>query len=79
MAMAGGSRIVIANENIPNMVGQITTILADEKINISEMLNRHLGEYAYNIIDIEGSVSDETVEKLKQIKGVVMARAVNGA
>ena len=79
MALAAESRIVIANENIPNMVGQITTILAVEKINISDMLNRHLGDYAYNIIDIEGTVSGETIKKLEGIDGVVMVRKITNA
>lgn len=76
MALSGDARIVIANKNIPNMVGQITTILAEESINISDMLNRHRGDHAYNIIDIEGTASQETIKKLKAIEGVIMARLV---
>ena len=73
----GDNRIVIANKNVPNMVGQITTVLARESINISDMLNRHLGEYAYNIIDIEGSVSAETLADLSAIDGVIMVRLID--
>ena len=76
MAMTGESRIVLANANVPNMVGQITTILAEDKINISEMLNRHLGDYAYNIIDVEGTISSATVSRLQAIEGIVMVRAI---
>lgn len=72
----GACRIVIANKNIPNMVGQITTILAAEKINIADMINRHKSDYAYNIIDIEGSVTQELVEKLKKVEGVIMVRLI---
>ena len=79
MALSGDARIVIANENIPNMVGQITTILAEDRINISDMLNRHRGDFAYNIIDIEGRVSEETLTKLKAIQGVIMVRLVEYA
>ena len=77
MAMNSDSRIVIANENIPNMVGQITTILAEDKINIADMLNRHLGDHAYNIIDIEGDVSERTITRLREIEGVTMVRCIS--
>ena len=76
MALSGDYRIVIANKNIPNMVGQITTILAEDSINISDMLNRHRGDYAYNIIDVEGAVTEETLGKLKGINGVIMVRLI---
>ncbi len=71
------TRIVIANRNIPNMVGQITTVLAEEQMNISEMINRHRENYAYNIIDIENPATDTLLEKLKNIGGVVMARIID--
>jgi D-3-phosphoglycerate dehydrogenase / 2-oxoglutarate reductase len=71
-----GSRILIANKNVPNMVGQVTSILAAEKINISDMINRHKGEIAYNIIDIDDKAGDSTIAKLKEIQGVIMVRAI---
>ena len=76
MAMSGTKRIVIANRNIPNMVGQITTELANQSINISDMLNRHLGDHAYNIIDVDGDLPEETIRALQSIEGVVMARII---
>jgi D-3-phosphoglycerate dehydrogenase len=77
MEMTSDTRIVIANRNIPNMVGQITTILAEEKMNISDMLNRHKNDYAYTIIDVEGTVSDALIGKLKGIDGVIMVRIIS--
>ena len=77
LAPTGDTRIVIANRNVPNMVGQITTVLAQETINISDMLNRHLGNYAYNIIDMESSVAEDTIQKLAAIDGVVMVRLID--
>lgn len=71
-----GSRILIANKNVPNMVGQVTSILAAEQINISDMINRHKGEIAYNIIDIDDTAGDSTIAKLKEIQGVIMVRAI---
>ncbi len=79
MSMAGTRRIIIANRNIPNMVGQITTILARDQINISDMINRHRGDYAYNIIDVDGEVPADTASRLASIEGVVMARVLDGA
>jgi D-3-phosphoglycerate dehydrogenase len=68
--------VVIANRNVPNMVGQITSLLAAEKINISDLLNRHKGDLAYNIIDVDGALSAEAVEKIRGIEGVIMARVI---
>ena len=73
---SGAPRLLIANRNIPNMVGQITTILAKEKLNILDMINRHRGEYAYNIIDIKGELSPAAVERIREIDGVIMVRAL---
>lgn len=74
-----GRRIVLANRNVPNMVGQITTILAGAQLNISNMINRHRGELAYNIIDVEGDATEAVVAQLRAIDGVISARLVGGA
>ncbi len=50
------SRGSIANENVPNMVGQISTALADAKLNIADLLNKSRGELAYTLIDLDGAV-----------------------
>ncbi|MFW5759994.1 MAG: phosphoglycerate dehydrogenase [Cyclobacteriaceae bacterium] len=76
MERNGGSRLLIANKNIPKMIGQITSILADQDINISNMLNRHHHDIAYNIIDIDGEVKNEQVKKLKEVDGIVMVRVL---
>ncbi|MDR2768905.1 MAG: phosphoglycerate dehydrogenase [Treponema sp.] len=67
-------RLLVANRNIPNMVGQITTLLAAATINITDLINHHLGEYAYNIIDTEQPIPQDLVEKIKAIDGVVRVR-----
>lgn len=76
MEPTGRTRITVGNNNVPNMVGQITTILAEEKINIADLLNKSKGDLAYNIIDIDGKVTPAAVEKLKAIKGVIMVRVI---
>lgn len=73
---AGSKRIIVANKNIPAIIGQITQVLADQKINIADMLNKSKGEYAYNIIDIDGTVDDKAIEQIKKIKDVVMVRVI---
>ena len=75
----GGARILIANKNVPNMVGQITTALASANVNIANMLNRNRNEIAYNIIDVyRKEVEPEIADKLKAIEGVFMVRILSG-
>jgi D-3-phosphoglycerate dehydrogenase len=76
LPVMGRNRIVVANANVPNMVGQITTVLAADKINIADMMNKSAGEYAYNIIDIDGDVAEAQVEKLRKIEGVITTRLI---
>ncbi|MFW6223990.1 MAG: phosphoglycerate dehydrogenase [Spirochaetota bacterium] len=67
-------RLLIANRNIPNMVGQVTKILADAKINILDLVNHHKDDVAYNIIDVDGKLSEETVPAIRNIEGIIMVR-----
>ena len=67
-------RVAIANKNIPNMVGQITTLLAKDKINIADMLNKHKGEIAYNLINLDSPMPESVVDEIRQIEGVVTVR-----
>ncbi len=76
MPYVGRARLVVGNANVPNMVGQITTILAGEKINIVDMMNKSAGELAYNIIDVDGDLGEAVVDKLRKIEGVMMARLI---
>ncbi len=74
MPRNGGSRITIANANVPNMVGQISTILANAGLNIADLLNKSRGEVAYTIIDLDGGITDETLDAIRQTKGVLTLR-----
>lgn len=76
MPRNGSCRLCIVNQNIPKMVGQITTVLANEDINIEEMLNRHHEGLAYNIIDVDQSVTEDQIKKIKSIEGVIRVRAI---
>jgi D-3-phosphoglycerate dehydrogenase / 2-oxoglutarate reductase len=77
MDNSGGLRVVIANKNIPNMVSQISAVLAQEGLNILNMVNKNKVEIAYNIIDVDKSeISDTALTKLRSIEGVFMVRAM---
>jgi D-3-phosphoglycerate dehydrogenase len=79
MPRNGGSRITIANANVPNMVGQISTILAEANLNIADLLNKSRGEVAYTIIDLDGGITDETLEAIRNIKGVLLVRHLSAS
>jgi len=67
-------RITVANANVPNMVGQISTCLADAGLNIEDLLNKSVGDLAYTIVDVNGEVSEETMAELRAIEGVLTLR-----
>ncbi len=74
----GGARILIANQNIPNMVSQISSVLASEGLNIDNMLNKKHENIAYNIIDVtQGTIDRDLAPKLKAINGVFMVRIIH--
>ena len=68
------TRLAIANSNVPNMVGQISTCLAQARINIAELLNKSRGGYAYTLIDAEGTIGDDLLAKIRSIQGILSAR-----
>ncbi len=72
----GTSRIAIINQNVPGMLGQILSILAERDINVIDMLNKSRADVAYNLIDIEGPVSDDTIKDICAIDHVIKAWAV---
>ncbi|MDJ0928919.1 MAG: phosphoglycerate dehydrogenase [Gammaproteobacteria bacterium] len=67
-------RITIANANVPNMVGQISTALGDAGLNIADLLNKSRGDIAYTIVDLDGAVPADTLGALRGIKGVLRVR-----
>ncbi len=68
---AGTNRIAIINQNVPGMLGQILSILAERDINVIDMLNKSRSDVAYNLIDIEGQPSVETLRDIKSIEHVI--------
>ncbi|MCZ0858285.1 phosphoglycerate dehydrogenase [Actinomyces israelii] len=72
----GTHRFVIVNRNVPNMVGQVSTIVARRGQNIANLLNKSRGELAVTLVDVEGGISAEVLEELRAIDGVMSARGI---
>ena len=70
----GSTRIAIANANVPNMVGQISTALASANLNISDLLNKSRGELAYTLVDVDGPIPEQVAEQIASIQGVLSMR-----
>ena len=73
---ADGDRITILHRNVPNMIGQISAILAKDNMNIADLTNKSKGKYAYTMIDVDSEVPDGVVEELKQIGEVLRVRVI---
>ena len=76
MPRTEGHRMAIVNSNVPNMVGQISSALADKGLNIIDMLNKSRGDLAYTLIDIDEPVDDALINDLSAIEGVLSARII---
>jgi D-3-phosphoglycerate dehydrogenase len=76
MPRTEGVRLGIANENVPNMVGQISGALAEADLNIVDLLNKSRGDYAYTLVDLNSPVPDETLARIRAVHGVLSARVI---
>ena len=74
MARESAYRVSIANANVPNMLGQISTAMAKAGLNIHNMVNKSRGEMAYTLVDVESPVSDAVLNDLRAIDGVLGVR-----
>lgn len=75
-ACTTAGRIAILHRNVKGMIGQYTSALGDADINVSDLTNKGRGDYAYSLIDVDSPVTDEVVEKLKAIDGVLKVRII---
>ena len=71
---SGIRRLVIINKNVPKMLGQILSVLADRDHNVADMINKSRGDIAYNLIDIEREPAEGLTDELEAIEGVISAR-----
>jgi D-3-phosphoglycerate dehydrogenase len=69
-------RVAIANANVPNMLGQISTGMAKAGLNIHNMVNKSRGEMAYTLVDVDSPVGDAVIQSLAAIDGVLSVRAI---
>lgn len=70
------ARIGITHKNIPNMVGQITSVMAKDNINIGDMLNKSKGAFAYTLLDVDSAVSQSILDELSSIDGILKVRVI---
>ena len=75
-ACMGEGRIAILHKNMKGMISQYATVLGDADINVSDMTNKAKGDYAYSLIDVDSPVTDEVLEKLRNIEGVLRVRKI---
>ncbi|MCB1703387.1 MAG: phosphoglycerate dehydrogenase [Halioglobus sp.] len=71
-----GCRLSVANANVPKILGNVLSILADENINVIDMLNKSRDDIAYNLIDIGTQPSPEALERMRAIDGVINVRLI---
>jgi D-3-phosphoglycerate dehydrogenase len=74
MARESGYRVAIANANVPNMLGQISTAMAQAGLNIHNMVNKSRGEMAYTLVDVDSAVGTPVLDSLRAIGGVLSVR-----
>jgi len=78
MDRGNGARLLITNRNIPNMLSQILAALADNNINVDDMVNKHRDSIAYNIIDVtQPVVAENCIKKIIAVDGIIRVRVLN--
>lgn len=73
----GGVRLVVTNNNVPKMLGSLLSILADENINVIDMLNKSRDNIAYNLIDVEEAPSKSVLKRMLDVDGIINVRVIN--
>ncbi|MBK7331602.1 MAG: phosphoglycerate dehydrogenase [Betaproteobacteria bacterium] len=79
MARESPHRLAIANANVPNMLGQISSTVAQAGLNIHNMVNKSRGEMAYTLVDVDSPVDEATIRSIASIGGVLAVRAIPAA
>ena len=75
-ACSAEGRVTVAHKNVPNMLTQFTGLFAKDNVNIENMINKSRGDYAYTIFDVSSKVTEEVVNELKAIDGVIRVRVI---
>ena len=74
--IVGAMRVAVFHLNVPNMIGQITSAVSSEGVNIENMVDRSRGNYAYCLLELGGAISDQVLAKLANIDGIFRVRAI---
>jgi len=69
-------RLAVANANVPNILGQISTSMANAGLNIHNMINKSRAEMAYTLVDVDSPIPTGVISEIQAIQGVLMARYV---
>ena len=77
MARAGDSRITFANHNVAGVLGDVLSVFTRHQVNVIDMMNKSRGDVAYNIIDIEGEITDVVLQEIQALEHVVALRILN--
>jgi D-3-phosphoglycerate dehydrogenase / 2-oxoglutarate reductase len=72
------TRLAVANENVPNMVAEISSALAAARLNIANLLSKSRGDLAYTLIDVDGQLPTEVLDAIRAIPGILSVRSVSG-
>jgi len=76
MVRESAFRVAIANANVPNMLGQISTTMAQAGLNIHTMVNKSRGEMAYTLVDVDSAVEQKVIDEIAAIHGVLSVRSI---
>ena len=72
----GAMRLAVFHENVPNMIGQITSAVSNQGVNIENMIDRSRGDYAYCLLELGSDLDDSVVEQLSKVDGIYRVRAI---
>ena len=73
---SGDYRLCVLHKNTPGIVAQLATVVADEKLNIENMVNKSKGDYAYTIIEIKGALPQSSVDKVATLENIIRIRVI---
>jgi D-3-phosphoglycerate dehydrogenase len=77
MARCEGQRIIFANQNVPKVLGNVLSVLADNNVNVIDMMNKSRGELAYNILDVEQMNNGDVIAAIQKVEHVKIVRLIN--
>ena len=76
LPLGGQGRVTVTHKNVPNMIAQFSSVFSEVNVNISDMINKSKKDYAYTIMNTDAVITDELLDKLKAIDGVLGVRVI---